>query len=284
MEGKICFVTGATSGIGLAVATALAHKRAAVVVGGRNPQKCEYICAKIRTVTNNAKIDYLIADLSSQKEVRRLADHFNNKYDRLDVLVNNAGAKFASRVTTVDGNEMTFALNHLSYFLLTQLLLPRLHASSSARIINVASEAHHGAKIDFKDLQNENNYIGKKAYNQSKLANVLFTYELSRRLNGSSVTVNAMAPGGVITNFCRNNGWVSWLKHVGAHILARNLIGPKTAAETIVYLATSDEVQSVSGKYFFEKKTITSSLVSYDKDSANKLWEISMELTRKAFK
>jgi NAD(P)-dependent dehydrogenase (short-subunit alcohol dehydrogenase family) len=284
MEGKICFVTGATSGIGLAVATALAQKGAAVVVGGRNSQKCEHICTKIKNITNNAKVDYLVADLSSQKEIRGLADQFNNKYDRLDVLVNNAGAKFTSRLTTVDGNEMTFALNHLSYFLLTQSLLPHLHASSSARIINVASEAHHGAKIDFNDLQNENHYIGKKAYNQSKLANILFTYELSRRLNGSSVTVNAMAPGGVITNFCFNNGWVSWLKHVGAHLLARNLIGPKTAAETIVYLATSDEVRSVSGQYFFEKKMLKSSLASYDKDSAEKLWGISRELTTKAFK
>ena len=284
MDGKICLVTGATSGIGLAVATALAKLGAIVIIVGRNPQKCEHTCIKIKTIKNNAMVDYLVVDLSSQAEIRGLANHFNNKYDRLDVLVNNAGAKFVSRSTTVDDYEMTFALNHLGYFLLTQLLLPRLHASGDARIINVASGGHAGAKINFNDLQNENNYFGKKAYNQSKLANILFTYELSKRLNGSDVAVNAMNPGGVITNFCRNNGWVSWLKHVGAHILAGNLIGPKKAAETIVYLAASDEIRGVSGKYFFEKKPINSSTVSYDKLCAKRLWDISMELTAKTLK
>jgi NAD(P)-dependent dehydrogenase (short-subunit alcohol dehydrogenase family) len=282
MDGKVCLITGATSGIGIAAATALVRKGAAVIIGGRNSQKCKHVCKKLRNTTNNAMVDYLVADLSSQEQIRELADNFKKKYDRLDVLVNNAGAKFVSRTITVDGYEMTFALNHLSYFLLTRLLLPRLHTGSDARIINVASGAHYGARIDFNDLQNENNYIGKRVYGESKLANILFTYELARRLNESSVTVNAMTPGGVITNFCRNNGWVSWLKHVGAHLLARNLKRPKTAAETIIYLATSDKVRGVSGKYFFEKKTIDSSSASYNKDNAKKLWDVSMELTMKS--
>jgi NAD(P)-dependent dehydrogenase (short-subunit alcohol dehydrogenase family) len=281
MDEKICLITGATSGIGLAAATALARKGAVVIIGGRNSQKCKHVCKNLKNTTNNVMVDYLVADLSSQKQIGELVDNFKKKYDRLDVLVNNAGAKFVSRTITVDGYEMTFALNHLGSFLLTRLLLPCLRASNDARIINVASGAHNGAKIDFNDLQNEKNYIGKRVYGESKLANILFTYKLARHLNESSVTVNAMTPGGVITNFCRNNGWMSWLKHVGAHLLARNLKGPKTAAETIIYLATSDEVRGVSGKYFFEKKTIDSSLASYDKDNAEKLWDISMELTKK---
>ena len=278
-DEKICLVTGATSGIGLATARGLAEKGFTTIFVGRNLKKCERVCHKIISSTGNSKISYFVADLSSQKDIRQLADQFQSRFGKLDVLVNNAGAKFVSRDTTVDGYEMTFALNHLGYFLLTHLLIDHLKACGSARIINVSSGAHGGAMIDFEDVQNEQNYIGKRAYGQSKLANLLFTYELARRLDGTGVTVNAMAPGGVITNFCRNNGWVSWAKHVTAHILARNLIGPQKAAETIIYLATSPEVEGVSGKYFFEKKPIPSSTASYDMESAKRLWGISEAMT-----
>jgi NAD(P)-dependent dehydrogenase (short-subunit alcohol dehydrogenase family) len=278
-DGKICLVTGATSGIGRATAHGLAAKGLTTVVVGRNRQKCERVCEKIRKQAGNAKVSFLVADLSSQKDIRHLADQFNGRFDRLDVLVNNAGAKILSRMTSADGIEMTFALNHLACFLLTQLLMEPIKAAGSARIINVSSGAHGGAEIDFNDVQNEKNYVGKQAYGQSKLANLLFTYELARQLDGTGVTVNAMAPGGVITNFCRNNGWVSWARHVTAHILARNLIGPQKAAETIIYLATSPEVEGVSGKYFFDKKPVESSLASCDVESAQRLWEISEALT-----
>jgi NAD(P)-dependent dehydrogenase (short-subunit alcohol dehydrogenase family) len=279
MERKICLITGGTSGIGKATAEALAALGATTVIVGRDPEKSRRVCRKIRAKTRNSNVDFMLADLSSQQDIRKLADLFKRRFPKLDVLINNAGAKITARNTTVDGYEMTFALNHLAYFLLTQLLIDRLKAGSDGRIINVSSGAHGGARLDFNDLQNEHEYVGKRAYNQSKLANIVFTYELSRRLDGSGVTVNAMAPGGVITHFCRNNGYVSWLKHVGAHILARNLIGPKKAAETIVYLATSAEVQGVTGKYFFEKKPVSSSAASYDADTAKRLWDISIEMT-----
>jgi len=279
MGKKICLVTGATSGIGKATAQGLAAGGFTTVIVGRDQQKTDRVCRLIRKRTGNPDISYLIADLSSQKDVRRLAEEFKRWYDRLDILVNNAGAKILQRLTTVDGYEMTFALNHLAYFLLTQLLLDRLQAAKHARIVNISSGAHGGAVLDFDDLQNEKHYVGKEAYNQSKLANLLFTYELARRLEGSGVVANAMAPGGVITNFCRNNGWISWAKHVTAHILARNLIGPEKAAETILYMATSPEVAGVSGKYFFEKKPIESSPASYDEEAGKRLWEISERMT-----
>ena len=278
-DQKICLITGATSGIGKATAAGMAKMGVATILVGRNRAKCERVCKKIQSRSGNANVTYLVADLSSQHEIRRLVEEFKRKYDRLDILVNNAGAKILQRQTTVDGYEMTFALNHLAYFLLTQMLMDHLKAAGQSRIVNVSSGAHGGTVLDFNDLQNERNYIGKQAYNQSKLANLLFSYELSRRLEGSGVVANAMAPGGVITHFCRNNGWISWGKHVTAHILARNLIGPEKAAETILYLAASPEVEGVTGNYFFEKKPIESSPASYDEEAAKRLWEISERMT-----
>ncbi len=278
MKEKVCLVTGATSGIGRATAVTLMQMGANTILVGRDREKCEKVLKKAQKINSNAKAEYIIADLSSKRDIRRLADEFNSKYDRLDVLVNNAGAKFVQRSTTVDGYEMSFALNHLAYFLLTHLMLDRLKATGRSRIVNVSSGAHGGAVIDFEDLQSEKGYVGKAAYNRSKLANLLFTYELSRKLDGTGITVNAVAPGGVITNFCRNNGWVSWSKHVLAHILARNLIGPKKASETIIYLCTSPDVEGVSGQYFFDKRLIKSSRESYDEQSAKRLWEESLKL------
>lgn len=280
MAGKICMVTGATSGIGEATALGLAHQRATVVVVGRNPQKGADTVDKIKSKTGNSSVKFMHADLSSQKDIRRLAEQFKSSYQRLDVLVNNAGGKFLSRQETVDGYEMTFALNHLAYFLLTNLLIEPLKVSGKSRIINVSSGAHSGcSKINFDDLQFKKGYIGKKAYEHSKLANVLFTYELARRLKGTRITVNAVHPGGVITNFCKNNGWVSWAKHVTAHLLARNLVGPTEGAKTSLYLATSPDVEGVSGKYFSNLKAVYSSSASYDENAAKRLWDVSLGLT-----
>ena len=280
MSEKICMVTGATSGIGAATAHALARQGAAVIVVGRNQKKCLDSVNKIKSTTNNSSVEFMLADLSSQKDIYQLAEQFKRNYKHLDVLVNNVGAKFTSCLHTADGFEMTFALNHLGYFLLTNLLLEELKASGNARIINVSSGAHSGCTgINFDDLQSRNGYIGKKAYAQSKLANLLFTYELARRLEGTRVTVNALEPGGVITNFCRNNGWVSWGKHVVAHILARNLVGPTEGAKTSIYLATSPDVEGVTGKYFSNRKAVRSSNASYDKDAARRLYQVSLELT-----
>ncbi len=280
MTGKICMVTGASSGIGQATALALAHLDATMIIVGRSQKKSKNTVQMIKKATGNVNVDYLLADLSTQKELFQLAENFKNRYQRLDILVNNAGAKFVKRLETVDGLEMSFALNHLAYFILTMLLLDSLKNSNEARIINVSSDSHRSCPgINFNDLQSANNYIGKQAYAQSKLANILFTYELSERLKGTGVTVNALTPGGVASNFCKNNGWISWMKHITAHILALNLIGLAEAARTAVFLATSSEVMGISGQYFSKQKSIRSSAACYDKETANRLWRISLELS-----
>ena len=276
LSGKIVLVTGATDGIGLYTAEALAGMGATVILAGRNPQKTEQAARAISEKTENPTVDFLVADLSSQKEVRRLADEFRNRYDRLNVLVNNAGAMFIKRQLSVDGIEMTFALNHLAYFLLTLLLLDPITAGASARIINVSSGAHYGGKLDFDDLQNERAYNSWKAYSQSKLSNIYFTYELARRLEGKAITVNALHPGFVATNFGKSNGGVFrpifGLAHLGA-------ISPIQGAQTSIYLASSPEVEGVTGKYFERKQALRSSEVSYDASAARRLWDASLQLT-----
>jgi NAD(P)-dependent dehydrogenase (short-subunit alcohol dehydrogenase family) len=280
MAEKICLVTGATSGIGKATAMGLARRGATVIAAGRNREKCEYTVKQIQSVTGNDRVDYLVGDLSSQKEIRLLTKQMHARYPHLDVLINNAGAKFASRRQTVDGYEMSFALNHLSGFMLTYLLLGLLKKNGGARIVNVSSGAHKTCPgIRFDDLQGKKSYYGKHAYAQSKLAGILFTYSLARRLQGTGITVNAVHPGGAATGFCKNNGTTGWLKHLLAHILAGNLITPTAAAQTILHLAASSEVQGVTGKYFVRQKPVPSSPASYDADAAERLWDISLELT-----
>ena len=276
MKGKICLITGATSGIGKAAALQIAQLGATVVMVGRNPQRTAAAIQEIRQQSSNDQVESMLADLSSQEEIRRLAENFKTRYQRLDVLVNNAGALMLSRQRTVDGLEMTFALNHLNYFLLTNQLLDTLKSSGPARIINVASDSHQGAVLDFEDLQLERNYGGYKAYGRSKLANLLFTYELARRLEGSSVTVNALHPGLVATKFMANNG----LRGRVYNLFVR-LVGRSTArgAHPITYLASSSDVEGVSGKYFVEDGLVQSSPASYDREAALQLWQASEELT-----
>src|SRR6266545_3993807 len=195
MNGKICLITGGTNGIGKSTAQGLARMGATVVIVGRNAQKTSRVVEEIRAASGNKNVDSLLADLSSQQEVRRLAREFKSKYSRLHVLLNNAGGFFMRRQLSVDGIEMTFAFNHLAYFLLTNLLLDTVKASAPARIINVSSAAHKSGKIEFDNLQGERSYNGFAAYGNSKLANILFTIELARRLEGTSITVNALHPG-----------------------------------------------------------------------------------------
>ena len=252
MNGKICIVTGATSGIGKCVAAELARMGATVVVVGRNDQRCKQTTVEIRKDSNNPEMNYLIADLTSQDEIRRMASEFRKKYDRLDVLINNAGAAFIKRELSIDGFEKTFALNHLSYFLITNLLLDMLIKSAPARIVNVSSGNHFGKQLDFSNLQLERGYNPLEAYGRTKLANILFTYELDRRLRGTGVTVNALNPSRVATNIWKNVGpvigpFVGWL-------MARGAQTPEEGAQGVIYLASSPEVDGLSGRYFRKKE------------------------------
>jgi NAD(P)-dependent dehydrogenase (short-subunit alcohol dehydrogenase family) len=277
MNNKIVMITGATAGIGAVAARELARLGANVVGVGRNPEKCTVFAAHIQNETGNPRVEYLVADLSSQAQVRQLAEVFSTRYTRLDVLVNNAGAYISRRQESVDGIEMTFALNHLNYFLLTDLLLDILKASAPARIVNVSSNAHVGGRINFADIESRRRYISWAAYAQSKLANVLFTYELARRLDGNRVTANALHPGFVASDFGHNNrDLVGWGTRVAQNIVGRS---PEHGARTIIYLASSPEVEGVSGKYFVDEKAVPSSPASYDEDTAKRLWELSTGMT-----
>jgi NAD(P)-dependent dehydrogenase (short-subunit alcohol dehydrogenase family) len=278
VNGKTCLVTGATNGIGKMTAKALAAQGATVVLVGRNAAKTQEVVEEIRSATNNPKVEFLLADLSSQAEVRRLAQEFKARHDTLHVLVNNAGAMYTERQLTVDGIEMTLALNHLAYFLLTNLLLDTIKASAPARIINVSSDAHTGGKLDWDNLQGERQYNGFGAYSRSKLENILFTFELARRLQGTSVTVNALHPGFVGTGFGSNNkGLAMRLFSFAASIVG---LSPEKGAETSIYLATAPELEGVTGKYFNNKKIASAQAIANDADTARKLWEVSAQLVK----
>lgn len=279
MTGKTVLITGANSGIGKAAATELAKQGAQIVMVCRDPIRGETARAEIMRASDSDDVDLLIADLSSQAEIRQLAAEFKATYDRLDVLVNNAGVINGSRTLTVDGLESTFALNHLAYFLLTHELLDVLKASPPARIVNVASMGHKLGTIDFDDLQAEKRYDSLKAYNQSKLANILFTYELARRLAGSDLTTNCLHPGVVATNFGAGNATLFGLLVKLVKPFLRN---PNKGAETTVHLASSPAVANVSGQYFVDCRPQRSSRESYDEAIAKRLWETSAALTNLA--
>ena len=272
-KGKICLITGATLGIGRATALGLARRGARLVIAGRDPGRTRETAEWLRRETGNSSVESLVADLSSQAEVRRLAHEFKRRYERLDVLINNAGGVFRERRVSVDGFEHTWALNHLAFFTLTLELLEVLKASAPARIVNVASDAHRGGHIDFDDLQSEKKaYRPMQVYCQSKLANVLFTYALARRLEGAGVTVNALHPGVVASGFGHNDGgWVKW----GLTLARPFLISPEKGAETSLYLATSPEVDGISGRYFSRSREKRSSAESYDSSVQKRLWEVS---------
>ncbi len=277
MQNKMVMVTGANAGIGKVTARELAKMGATVIMVARSRQRGEEALAEVKAASGNENVVLMLADLSSQDSIRQLAVEFKANYDRLHVLVNNAGAIFMKRRESVDGLEMTFALNHLGYYLLTMLLLETLQASAPARIVNVTSGAHFGGRIQFADLQMQKGYAGFRAYSASKLANVLFTYELARRLAGQGVTVNCLHPGFVASNFAKNNGL---LARMGMKLLSPFALSSEEGAETSIYLASSPEVEGVTGKYFAKKRPVKSAAQTYDEAVARRLWKISGELVR----
>lgn len=280
MEGRVCLITGATSGMGKATAAGLARLGATVVLVARDQEKGIAVRDALRVQSGNTRVDVLYADLSSQQAIRALATSFTQRYPQLHVLVNNAGGIFFRRETTVDGLELTFALDHLAYFLLTNLLLDMLKTSAPARIINVSSNAEGVGRINFDDLQSVRRYSAFPVYAQAKLANLLFTYELARRLVGSGVTVNAITPGPVATNF--GGSGQSLLNRLFPLIF--QVIGkrPEQAAETAIQLATDRELGQVTGKAFYGQRELQTSSRSHDVAVQQRLWQISADLTRVA--
>jgi NAD(P)-dependent dehydrogenase (short-subunit alcohol dehydrogenase family) len=278
MAGRTVLVTGGTSGIGGATAAGLAALGARVGVVGRDRGRAQTAAERIRAAGGQA--DVFVADLSAQREVRRLAHEVLASYPRLDVLVNNVGGYWAHRHPTEDGLERTFALNHLAPFLLTNLLLPRLQASAPARVVTVSSGAQAMGRIDFDDLQGERDYRGQRAYNQSKLANVLFTYELARRLEGTGVTATVLHPGVVRTAFGQEDSgrWMGLMLPVVRPFMK----SPEEGARTSVHLASSPEVEGVTGQYFVNERPARSSRASYDQAAAARLWDISERLVHLA--
>jgi NAD(P)-dependent dehydrogenase (short-subunit alcohol dehydrogenase family) len=279
MEDNVVMITGANSGIGRAASLALAKMGATLVMVARNKERGEAARSEIIRKSQNNSVDLLLADLSSLESVRQLATNFKKKYSRLDVLINNAGLFNQRRRVTADGYENTFATNYLASFLLTNLQLDLLKASAPSRIINVSSVGHYNGHINFDDLNLEKAYSGWKAYGQSKLALVLFTHELAKKLQGTGVTVNAVHPGTVATKI-----WSRPFGPVGFIMALPKLFmtSPEKGAETIVYLASSSDAKGLNGEYLEKLKVKKSSDESYDEEIAQRLWDVSAKLTRLA--
>lgn len=281
MKGKRVLITGATNGIGKQAALELARMGAAVVIVGRDEVKTRKVSIDLKTLSGNSNIDLAVGDLSSMDEVRRIAAEYRDTYGRLDVLLNNAGAVFSEYKQSADGYEMTFALNHISYYLLTLLLLDIIELTAKdhgeARIINVSSSAHRNATLRLDNLRDKSGFSMLNSYGASKLMNVLFTYELARRLDDTAVTVNAVHPGLVSTGFGHNTGglWSAMIK-VLQKLFA---ISPQRGAETLVHLASSPDVAGISGKYWNAKKQKRSNDISYDREQQKQLWDFSAEVT-----
>jgi NAD(P)-dependent dehydrogenase (short-subunit alcohol dehydrogenase family) len=276
MGSKVTLITGGTSGIGKAAAMALAAMGAEVVVTGRNKERGEAAVAEIRHASASEKVTLMLADLAVQAEVHRLANDFRERHNRLDVLVNNAGLIQSRRTETPDGIELTLAVNHLAPFVLTNLLLDLLKKSAPSRIITVSSEARRGAKIDFDDLQSERRYRAFPVYGMTKKANILFTYELAERLEGTGVVANCLHPGGVNTNFGNNNRGPGILLFRAFKPFMRT---PEQGADTLIYLASSPEAGEMNGKYLMDRKEV-SPAEPRDEGAQKRLWRVSSALTK----
>jgi retinol dehydrogenase-14 len=280
MAGATVLITGGTGGIGRAAATALAAMGACVAITGRDRARAEAAAAAIRTASGNPTVDVFVADLSSQAEVRRLAAEVLAEHPRLDVLINNVGGFWAHRHVTADGLERTFALDHLAPFLLTDLLLERLVASAPARIVTVSSAARSMGTIAFDDLQGERHYSGSRAYDQSKLANVMFTYELARRLEGTGVTATALHPGMTDTAFSAEDPARLFAPLVA--VMRPFMRSPERGADTAVYLASSVAVEGITGSYFVDRRARKTQPSTYDAAITDRLWQVSAELVARS--
>jgi retinol dehydrogenase-14 len=276
MAGKVVLITGGTGGIGKATAIGLARMGARVGITGRDLARAEQAVADIRSASGNPAVDAFAADMTSQAEVRRLAAAVLSAYPRLDVLINNVGGFWAHRHPTPDGLERTFALNHLAPFLLTNLLLDRLKASAPARVVTVSSGAQSMGRIDFDDLQGVRNYSGQRAYNQSKLANVMFTIELARRLDGTGIMANAVRPGVVRTNFGAEDQ--AWFFAIISRAVRPLLKTPAQGAQTPIYLASSPALDGVTGQFFANRKPKTANRLASNTEITARLWKISAHL------
>jgi NAD(P)-dependent dehydrogenase (short-subunit alcohol dehydrogenase family) len=275
MTGKTVLVTGGSGGIGRATALGLAVMGAHLAITGRDRGRAEDAAVEIHTA-GGGQVDVFVADLSCQSEVRRLAQEVLRSLVRIDVLVNNVGGYWNTRHVTADGLERTFAVNHLAPFLLTDLLLDRLTQSVPARVVTVSSNAHAMGRIEFDDLQGERSYSGARAYNQSKLANVMFSYELARRLHGTTVTANVLHPGVVSTSFGADDP--ATVQRVMIPFLRRFMKTPAEGAATSIHLASAPALERVTGSYFADRKPKTSSKPSYDQAAAARLWQVSADL------
>ncbi|RKI38551.1 SDR family oxidoreductase [Corallococcus sp. AB004] len=278
LDGKVCLITGATGGIGQETAKALARRGATLVLSGRDEARTAATVAAVREAAPGARVETLLADLSSLQSVRDLAKAFRDRHPRLDVLINNAGLIIDRRQVTVDGYEATFATNHLSHFLLTHLLRDLLVASGQARIINVSSEGHRLAHSDFLDdpQTEKRRYDGIRVYGNAKLSNILFSRGLTKRLAGTQVTANALHPGAVATGFGHNSQ--GFFKHL-IKLASPFMLSPEKGARTSIYLASSPEVAGVSGEYFIKCRKAKPSSAARDEALAERLWQVSEELT-----
>ena len=277
IQGKVCVVTGATSGIGLEAARGLASMGAHVVMAGRNPDKAHAAADEVRA-TATGPVDVVLADFASLASVRRLAEEVSERYPRIDVLLSNAGVYRLRRQVTGDGYEEMFAVNHLAAFLFVNLLLDRLRDSAPSRVVMVASEAHYGATLDFDDLQSERGFRSMRVYGKSKLGNVMTAYALARRLEGSGVTANSLHPGFVATNLGSGNR-IPVKPFMALFRLTGRAIGVRDGADTPIYLASSPDVEGVTGKYFDNRREKMSSPQSYDTDAQERLYAVSEALT-----
>jgi NAD(P)-dependent dehydrogenase (short-subunit alcohol dehydrogenase family) len=275
MQGKVVVVTGASSGIGQVAAEHLGAMGARLIVVARDRVRGEAAVARLQRVAPRAAHGLYLADLSRLGEARRVAAEIAAAEPRIDVLINNAGALFGARRLTPDGLELTFATNHMAYFLLTLGLAERLRAAAPARVVNTASGAHRGAALDFSDLQSSRGYRGVQAYGRSKLANILFTRELARRWRGTGVTANCLHPGFVATRFGNESG--GWLAYA-VRLAKLFAISPEKGAETIVHLAASPAVAEVTGEYFYQCRPATPSAAARDDAAAARLWAESDRL------
>ena len=274
VSGKTIVITGATSGIGEVAACELAKQGARIVFTARDRQRAASTMAKLKAANSSADHRMHVADLSSLAEMKRVAKEIVEAESKIDVLINNAGAVFLSRKNSTDGLEMTFATNHMAYFVVTNILLDRLKAGAQARIVSTASDAHRSGKLDFSDLQSENAYGSFRVYGTTKLENILFTRELSKRLQGTRVTANCLHPGFVATRFGRNNASNIFLKGLSRAIMAFG-IKPEEGAKTIIYLASSPDVDGKSGGYYFRSKLEQPTAAAQNDDDARRLWDIS---------